>query len=132
MRSVIADTGPLYAAYDPSDSYHSQALAEVERLTQQNLTVLIPYPILLETHSLILKRLGIQMGFRYIQEISVGTEQLQPTLEDYQVATQIIQRYPDQAITLFDATTAAISQRLRVAIWTYDFHFDVMNSMVWR
>ncbi|MCC5604918.1 hypothetical protein LC586_38760 [Nostoc sp. CHAB 5714] len=129
---MIADTGPLYAAYDPSDSYHSQALAEVERLTQQNLTVLIPYPILLETHSLILKRLGIQMGFRYIQEISVGTEQLQPTLEDYQVATQIIQRYPDQAITLFDATTAAISQRLRVAIWTYDFHFDVMNSMVWR
>ncbi|NDJ19758.1 type II toxin-antitoxin system VapC family toxin [Myxacorys almedinensis] len=132
MRSVIADTGPLYAAYDPSDSYHSQALAEVERLAQQSLTVLIPYPIFLETHSLILKRLGIQMGFRYIQEISVGTEQLQPALEDYQMATQIIQRYPDQAITLFDATTAAISQRLRVPVWTYDFHFDVINSMVWR
>ncbi|MFM7447631.1 MAG: type II toxin-antitoxin system VapC family toxin [Leptolyngbyaceae cyanobacterium] len=132
MRSVIADTGPLYAAYDPSDSYHSQALAEVERLTQQNLTVLLPYPIFLETHSLILKRLGIQIGFRYIQEISIGTEQLQPTLEDYRTATQIIQRYPDQAITLFDATTAAISQRLRVAIWTYDFHFDVINSSVWR
>lgn len=28
MRGVIADTGPLYAAYDPSDRYHSQALAE--------------------------------------------------------------------------------------------------------
>ncbi|NJM64782.1 MAG: PIN domain-containing protein [Leptolyngbyaceae cyanobacterium CRU_2_3] len=132
MRSVIADTGPLYAAYDPSDSYHSQALAEVERLTQQNLTVLLPYPVFLETHSLILKRLGIQIGFRYIQEISIGTERLQPTLEDYRTATQIIQRYPDQAITLFDATTAAISQRLRVAIWTYDFHFDVINSIVWR
>ncbi len=132
MRSVIADTGPLYAAYDSSDSYHSQALAEIERLTQQNLTVLIPYPIFLETHSLILKRLGIQTGFRYIQEILVGTEQLQPTLKDYQTATQIIQRYPDQSITLFDATTAAISQRLRVAIWTYDFHFDVINSIVWR
>jgi uncharacterized protein len=54
MRSVIADTGPLYAAYAPSDRYHAQALAEIERLAQQNLTILIPYPIFLETHSLIL------------------------------------------------------------------------------
>ncbi|PIG92182.1 hypothetical protein [Gloeocapsopsis sp. IPPAS B-1203] len=93
---------------------------------------MIPYPIFLKTHSLILKRLGIQIGFRNIQEISVGTEQLQPAFEDCQMATQIIQRYPDQAITLFDATIAAISQRLRVPIWTYDFHFDAINSMVWR
>ncbi len=86
MRSVIADTGPLYAAYDPSDRYHSQALAEIERLSQQKLTVLIPYPVFLETHSLILKRLGIQIGFRYIQEVLAGAERLQPTIEDYQTA----------------------------------------------
>ncbi len=132
MRSVIADTGPLYAAYDPSDRYHSQALAEIERLSQQKLTVLIPYPVFLETHSLILKRLGIQIGFRYIQEISAGAERLQPSIEDYQTAIQVIQRYPDQSITLFDATTAALSQRLGIAIWTYDFHFDIVNSIVWR
>lgn len=132
VHGDTSNTVPLYAAYDPSDSYHSQALAEVERLAQQNLTVFVPYPVFLETHTLILKRLGIQMGFRYIQEVLAGTEQLQPTIEDYQTATQIIQRYPDQSITLVDATTAAISQRLKVAIWTYEFHFDVTNSIVWR
>jgi hypothetical protein len=41
-------------------------------------------------------------------------------------------RYPDQSITLFDATTASISQRLRVPIWIYDFPFDVINSIIWR
>lgn len=132
MRSVIADTGPLYAAYDPSDRYHAQALAEIEQLTHQDRAVLIPYPVFLETHSLILKRLGIPIGFRYIQEISAGTDFLQPTIEDYQQATQLIQQYPDQAITLFDATTTAIAQRLDLAIWTYDFHFDVMQATVWR
>jgi uncharacterized protein len=132
MRGVLADTGPLYAAYDPSDRYHIQALAELDRLTNQDLAVLIPYPVFLETHSLILKRLGIQIGFRYIQEITAGADLLQPKLEDYHHATQLLQHYSDQAITLFDATTTAIAQRLQLVVWTYDFHFDVMQATVWR
>ena len=49
------DTGPLYAAYDPSDRYHAQAIAEVQRLDAENCAVILPYPVMLETHSLILK-----------------------------------------------------------------------------
>jgi predicted nucleic acid-binding protein len=88
--------------------------------------------VFLETQSLILKRLGIQIGFRFIQEISVGTDLFQPTIEDYQRAVQLVQNYPDQAITLFDATTAAIAQRLELEVWTYDFHFNVMQATVWQ
>lgn len=113
MNCVLADTGPLYAAYDPSDTYHEQALTELDRLTNQNLTVMVPYPVLLETHSLILKRLGTRIGLRYINEILSGANLIQPTIEDYQTATQLVQRYPDQAITLFDATTAAIRSTIR-------------------
>jgi predicted nucleic acid-binding protein len=132
LKSVIADTGPLYAAYDPSDRYHAQALEEVERLANQDRTVLVPYPVFFETQSLILKRLGIQIGFRFMQQISVGTDLFQPKIEDYQHAIQLIQNYPDQAITLFDATTAAIAQRLDLEIWTYDFHFNIMQATVWH
>ncbi len=132
MTRVLADTDPLYAAYDPSDTYHAQALAELDRLATQNLTVLVSYPVFLETHSLILKRLGIRIGFRYIDEILNGADLIQPTITDYQNATQLIQQYPDQAITLFDATTTTIAQRLQLPVWTYDFHFDVMKTRVWR
>ena len=59
MRGVIADTGPLYATYDKSDSFHSIACQQLETLSQSNLSVIVPYPVLLESHSLILKRLGI-------------------------------------------------------------------------
>jgi predicted nucleic acid-binding protein len=31
---------------------------------------------------------------------------------------------------LYDATIAAVAQRLRLPIWTYDFHSDVMLSPV--
>ena len=132
MKDILADTGPLYAAYDPSDRYHSQALAEIDRLTEQNINTLVPYPILLETHSLILKRLGISIGFRFLQEISAGATIMQPAIGDYMAATKMLQYFPDQTITLFDATTAAIAQRLNLSIWTYDFHFDVMSIRVWN
>jgi uncharacterized protein len=132
LRGVVTDTGPLYAAYDPSDRYHRQATGEVQRLGNENLIAIVPYPVFLETHSLILKRLGIQIGLRFIQEISSGAELIHPTSADYELAAQILQRLPDQVITLFDATSAALSQRLNLSVWTYDFHFDVMGVDVWR
>jgi uncharacterized protein len=132
LRGVIIDTGPLYAAYDPSDRYHHQATGEVQRLGNENLLAIVPYPVFLETHSLILKRLGTQCGLRFIQEMSSGAELIHPTSADYELAIQILQRFSDQVITLFDATSAALSQRLNLPVWTYDFHFDVMGVEVWR
>ena len=41
-------------------------------------------------------------------------------------------RYPDQDISLADAVNAEISERLGVTVWTYDHHFDVMGTGVWR
>lgn len=43
-----------------------------------------------------------------------------------------IASYPDQSVTLFDATLAALASRLEAEIWTYDHHFDVMQAKVWR
>lgn len=41
-------------------------------------------------------------------------------------------RFPDQRITLCDAVTAVLSKRLILPVWTYDYHFDVMQVPVWR
>ncbi len=132
MRGVIADTGPLYATYDKSDRFHPIALQQLEALNQSDLAVIIPYPVLLESHSLILKRLGIQAALRFIEEINQGADLINLTIEDYQQAQQLLKRFPDQSITLFDASTAILSNRLSLPIWTYDRHFDIMRTIVWR
>jgi uncharacterized protein len=67
LKGIIADTGPLYAAYDPSDIYHVQATLEIDQLNTEDLVIIIPYTVFLEAHSLILKRLGVQIGLRFIQ-----------------------------------------------------------------
>jgi predicted nucleic acid-binding protein len=57
MRAVLADTGPLYAANDEGDSHHLRALRQSRELTREWTEVLIAYPILLESYSLLLFRL---------------------------------------------------------------------------
>ena len=56
IRSVLADTEPLYAAVDPDDQYHKRAQEQINDLADGGMSVVIVYPILLESYSLILYR----------------------------------------------------------------------------
>lgn len=132
MRGVLADTGPLYAAYDSSDRYHDRAQQELIVFSQQPLPVIVIYPVLTECHNLLLKRFGIGVGLRFLQDMKAGAILMSPDLKDYDGSITLLQNYKDQAITFCDATIASVSKRLKLSVWTYDFHFDVMNSQVWR
>lgn len=133
MRAVLADTGPLYALEDPDDQYHERAREDGFHLERERLPVVISYPTLLEAHSLILRRLTPSDARNWLDEATTtATELLNPTPEDYRRAANRTLRYPDQPITLFDAVVAVLSERLGLAVWTYDHHFDVMGAEVWR
>lgn len=132
MRAVIADTGPLYAAVDPDDQYHQKAQADLKQLQQENLGVVIAYPTVLEAYSLILYRLGNETAKTFLQQIVSGVKLVNPTVDDYSAATELVGNFPDQKITLFDGITAIISYRLSSPVWTYDYHFDVMLVSVWH
>lgn len=129
-ESVLADTGPLYAATDPSDSHHRRALSELQRLARSRREVLVSSPILLESYSLVLRRFDVNVAFGWLAEISEATL-VHPTPEDYRQALAKVQTYVDQPITLFDATLAVLALRMELQVWTYDHHFDVMRVPVW-
>jgi predicted nucleic acid-binding protein len=97
MNGILVDTGPLYAAYDVSDRYHLQAQTEIQAVNQQNLAVFLSYPVFLESHNLLLKRLGIVAGLRFIQEMTEGTVLIQPIAEDYQVSSQLLRQYSESS-----------------------------------
>jgi predicted nucleic acid-binding protein len=54
MRAVLADAGPLYAIADESDALHERATQELQQLERDACEVLVAYPTLLETYSLVL------------------------------------------------------------------------------
>ncbi|MGB3635685.1 MAG: hypothetical protein WA982_16740 [Rubrobacteraceae bacterium] len=132
MRGVVlADTGPLYAATDPSDSQHERSLREQSQLEVQSLRAVISYATLQEAHGLVLRKLGPSQARTFLRELLRTTLFVIP-LEDHKKVIGRVLRYPDQDISMADATNAEISDRLQVPMWTYDHHFDMMGSQVWR
>lgn len=130
-RAVLADTGPLYAATDPDDAHHKRARQELQRLTRDRYEVVVAYPTLLEAYTLVLFRLGRTAAVRWLGDMS-GASLINPNPEDYRQAAAKINTLADQPITLFDATVAALATRLKLEVWTYDHHFDLMRVGVWR
>jgi predicted nucleic acid-binding protein len=129
-QPVLADTGPLYAATDPSDVHHRRALSELQQLEHSKREVIVSFPILLEAYSLV-RRLGSDIGLRWLAEVA-HANLINPAPEDYRQALAKVHTYADQRITLFDATLAVLAVRLGLPVWTYDHHFDVMRVPVWR
>lgn len=129
-RRVLVDTGVLYALIDPSDQYHVRAHREAALLAGWD--VLLAYPILLESYSLVLQRLGRQVAGQYLAQASSSFSIVNVITDDYQAAIDLIDRYGDQVISLFDAVLAVLSERLDVMLWTFDSDFDVLRVPVWR
>jgi predicted nucleic acid-binding protein len=131
MHAVLADTGPLFAAADEGDSNHETAVRQTHKLERDGRIVLIPYPILLEAYSLVLKRFGSQSALRWLEN-AVEASLINPSPEDYSIACAIVRALSDQDISLVDATVATLATRMKIEVWTYDHHFDVMRVPVWR
>jgi len=131
IRSVLADAGPLFAALDPHDAHHRRANEELQKLASEKRDILVTFPTLLETYSLVLFSLGTTIATGWLSEIT-DAFLVNPTSEDFRLAFARLRSLPDQRITLFDAVTASVAARLGLEVWTYDHHFAVMRVPVWR
>ncbi len=131
-RAILADAGPLFAAVDPDDAYHKRAQSELNRVAHEKRELIVSYSTLLETHALVLRRLGARAAENWLTDILGSARFVNPSMEDYIGGAMRMVKFTDHSITLFDAVLAVLSARLGVQVWTYDHHFDVMRSRVWR
>lgn len=132
MNAVIVDTGPLYAEIDQDDQYHQRSRSELLKLNQNKTKIILPFPILLEAHKLVLYKCGIKFAKIFFERLTNSTNLINPTSEDYYSAYHLIDKFSDQKITLFDALVAVLANQAKLPVWTYDYHFDVMGVQIWR
>ena len=131
-RHVLADTGPLYAYALTRDELHQRAETELSQLHASGYTLLIPQPVLLETHKLLLRRTHADFATRFIGSLVHGTDRINPRSVHYDAAITLAGRYPDQDLSLYDTLLTVLSAEFEVAIWTFDHHFEILNANVWR
>lgn len=130
-RIVLADTTPLYAAFTPRDQYHNQAQGDLRRLERERIPVGVLTTTIAEAHTLILYRHGVAPARAWIESVTPSATPIHPTMADFRSALDRISRYPDQRLTIFDALLYVVSERLKVPIWSYDRHFDVLRANRW-
>ncbi len=132
IHTILADTGPLYAAVDPDDQYHRRAQRELGRVQAEGWQTAVVYPTLFEAYTLVMQRLGIPVAHRWLDEITGAVTLPTPTAEDFVRALERLHAYRDQRLTLTDTMLATVSIRLACPVWTYDHHFDLLQVTVWR
>lgn len=131
-RVILADTGPLYAALDPTDTKHEQARADMACLQREGIAVRVAYPTLCEAYRLVLYRMGISRAHSWLREVRESASPVNPIQEDYERGIERVLAYSDESLSLHDAVAAIVSDRLSIPVWTYDHHFHVMRAAVWQ
>jgi predicted nucleic acid-binding protein len=131
-RRILLDSGPLYALTDTRDQRHQDAQRELAILLRERFQPLVTAPTLFETQRLVLHRAGIQHAQRWLTEVRSGVDILLPEPDNYSQAIELAMRYSDQDLSLFDTLLYVISEQLRVPIWTYDHHFDILRANRWQ
>jgi peptide deformylase len=108
-KTVLVDTGPLYAATDPDDQYHARAQQELQLLEQRHYTIMLLYPTLLEAYTLIRYRLGWQTAYTWLREVLGGVFQAAMQLKLLQIGEPVLRQLA-QPLTVEQIRDPAIQE----------------------
>jgi len=132
MPPVLVDTAVIYALADRRDGAHEAARELLKRLLEEGAPLLVSLPTVYEAHRLILYRLGIRAGIRFLTGYGQLYNLVWPTEGQHVQAIALSQRFDDQKISLNDAVNAVIAQEVKGRVATFDHHYQLMGAQVVR
>ena len=130
--AILADTGPLYALADTSDQYHGRAATEMQSIERRGLMIAVSHGVLCEAHTLILRRLGGKYARQWLAQVLDGVTVVGVERGDVALAAAMLDRFPDQPITLVDGLLAVLCRRLATPVWTFDRDLMLLGARIFR
>lgn len=127
MATILVDTGILYAMADLDDAWHEPVKAFLKNITD---VLVVPITVLPEICYLLNTHLGKESEGKLIASITQGELRVEGlTSDDFRRSLQLLETYSDVNIGFVDASTVAISERLKInRILTTDRkHFSIIR-----
>jgi uncharacterized protein len=111
MTALIVDAGALYAQADADEPQHA-AVAEVLQAARDSLVT--SQIVVAEADYLILRRLGIDVELRFLEDLAAGTYVVDAlTAPELTIARDVVARYRDLELGLADASLVVLAGRWR-------------------
>lgn len=125
---VLADSGPLLAAFNANDSWHAQVLAWLQQNTQAQLVT--TWCVATEVCALLARRIGNPAALDFLRWAQRGGIHIDtPAGTSLTEVLSISERFQDLPFDLADASIAEAASRLRIRqVLTIDTDFDVYRD----
>ncbi|MFQ5674865.1 MAG: type II toxin-antitoxin system VapC family toxin [bacterium] len=127
IRTVIVDTGILYAIADRGDTWHKEVAAYLQ--TQRD-RLIVPVTVLPEVCYLMNTYIGQEAERHFIHSFLSGEIKVEGlTGNDLRRASELLEQYADANIGFVDATVAAVAERLKIRylLTTDRRHFSMIR-----
>lgn len=121
-RAVLWDSSAVLALLDLDDADHEAARAVATRLARERRRSFVTNYVEVETHALLLRKLGRGIAREWLLTASLPT--VRASLREEQRAREIIGAYVDKDWSLCDAISFAVIEQRRIATaFSFDRHF---------
>ncbi len=123
---AVVDTGPLYAVADADDQDHLRCRELLERA---DLELVVPALVIAEAAYLVGRRLGPAAEAAFVRGLS-ELEVEGPTVDDWPIIADLVERYGDFPLGTTDASVAALAERLdtQVVVTLDRRHFSALRT----
>ena len=119
---VLLDSSAVLAVLDAADANHARGLRAATELARLRCRLFQTMLLRVETHALLLSRLGAEAARRWLS--SPPSPTVRPGPADESRGERIVIRHRDKDYSLCDAIAFAVMERMNVAIaFTFDRHF---------
>ena len=124
-RLVFVDTSAHFALANSKDIDHENAQKFFEQLSQESTVLYVSNFIIVETYTLMLRKISRNKAINYIENL-IKTSEIEPIKErDEKRTWEIILKFKDKDFSDTDATSFALMERLGFfEAFTFDDHFE--------
>ena len=125
MKRVFVDTSGIMAMLVANDGFHRQAKNTFKRLAQDGVALVTSSYILVETYTLLGRRLGLEAVQTFRSEFAPVFDVVWVDQDLHDAGLDLLAREGRRDLSLVDATSFVIMRRQRIDdAFTYDSHFS--------